>query len=138
MPADGTGEAVQIIKGGAYYATPAPDGKTVFFAKSEIPTEMWRVPTEGGAEEIVPEFTAAGLSGNWTTTKTGIYFLARNSDQSYKIKFYDFAAEQIKEFSGDYKLPANVLTNRVATDGNDFLYSVQDQNACRLMLAELP
>lgn len=35
---------------------------------------MWRIPAEGGAEEIVPEFTAAGFLGDWEMTEAGIFF----------------------------------------------------------------
>ncbi|MBA2737641.1 MAG: hypothetical protein H0U50_12745 [Pyrinomonadaceae bacterium] len=42
-------------------------------------------------------------------TQAGIYFLARNPDQSFKLKFYDFADEQIKDTPGEYKIPSNLM-----------------------------
>ena len=137
MTADGMGEAVQITKGGAFRTTPAPDGKTVFFIKTEFPKEFWRVPAEGGAEEIVPEFAANGFFGIWTMTKAGIYFLAAASDKSILLKFYDFADRQIKDAPGDYKIPLNLDVTFIATDGKVLLCSVIEK-ASHLMLADLP
>jgi len=137
MTADGMGEAVQITKGGAFRATPAPDGKTVFFIKTEFPKEFWRVPAEGGAEEIVPEFEAAGFYNTWTMTQAGIYFIVPVSDQSFKMKFYGFADGQVKDAPGNYKIPSNLDGNIITTDGNVFLCSVMEKSS-RLMLATLP
>ena len=137
IKSDGGGQALQITNNQVALATPAPDDKSVFFVKSVLAAELWRVSSQGGAEEIVPEITTAGFTGSWTMTKTGIYFLARNSDQSYKMKFYDFANRKIKNPLGDYKIPSNVIGCPETTDGTVFLYTAQDQ-ASRLMLAELP
>lgn len=100
MNSEGSGEALQITKNGAYSTLPSPDGKTVFYTKENILDQMWSVPPEGGAEEIVPEFTA-GFFSRWTITKKGIHFLSRSSDQSVKLKIYDFAEQQIKEAPGN-------------------------------------
>ncbi|MEO6588854.1 MAG: hypothetical protein ABIP06_05950 [Pyrinomonadaceae bacterium] len=137
MKADGDGEAVQITKGGAYRATPAPDGKTIFFTKTEFAEEFWRVPAEGGTEEIVPEFTAAGFSGSWIMSEAGIYFISSVSNKNFKLKLYDFTDGQVKNTSGDYKIPSNLDGNIIATDGNVLLCSVIEQTS-RLMLADLP
>ncbi len=136
IPASG-GEAVQITKQGAFESFAAPDGKTVFYTKQIKPAELWQVPANGGAEQNLPEFTRAGFTGSWTITQTGIYFLARTTEQFLVIKFYDFAGKKVVE-SGDYKIPPNIFGNFDATDdGNVFLYSLLDQNASNLMLAQL-
>lgn len=134
---DGSGEALQITKNGAYRALPSPDGKTVFYTKENILDQMWSVPAEGGAEEIVPEFTAAGFFSRWTITKKGIYFLSRSSDQSVKLKIYDFANQQIKDAPGNYKISGTVDNDFISTDGNVLLYNVMESTS-RLMLADLP
>lgn len=140
MPVGGAeSEAVQITKGGAFLALPAPDGKTVFYTKANESADLWRVPADGGAEEKLPEFARAGFIKNWTMTRSGIYFIVRDSDQTLKIKFYDFADEKIKDIPGNYKIPENLFGNLDATaDGDVFLFSLEDQNASSIMLAELP
>ena len=136
MSASG-GEAVQITKNGAFRAEPAPDGKTIFYAKTETSDGVWRVPAEGGSEESIHELAAAPAN-KWLMSARGIYFLARQSDESFHIKFYDFAAGKVKDADGDYKIPPNVQGSPGANaDGTVFLYSLLDQNASRIMLAEL-
>ncbi len=137
MPAGG-GQAVQITKGGAFQSAPAPNGKTVFYSKTEASDGLWRVSTEGGAEENIPELAAAAAN-KWSMSPSGIYFLARQPDQSFKIKFYDFAASQVKDTDGRYKIPFNVQGSPGANaDGSIFIFSLKDQNASQIMLAELP
>ncbi|HRH44959.1 MAG TPA: hypothetical protein PKY82_25195, partial [Pyrinomonadaceae bacterium] len=137
MNSDGSGEALQITKNGAYRALPSPDGKTVFYTKENILDQMWRVPAQGGAEEFMPEFTAAGFFSRWTITKTGIYFLSRSSDQNVKLKIYDFADQQIKDVPGDYKISGTVDNDFISINGKVLLYNVMESTS-RLMLADLP
>lgn len=136
MPAGG-GEAVQITRGGAFQSAPAPDGKIVFYSKAYASDSLWRVPAEGGAEENIPELAAAAAN-QWSASHIGIYFLARQPDRNFKIKFYDFASRLIKDAAGNYKIPPNVQGSLGANFGGDaFLYSLKDQNASSIMLAEL-
>ena len=137
MNADNTGEAVQITTVGAYRPTPAPDGKTVYFTKTGFPTQFWRVPSQGGAEEVIPEFEAAGFNNFWTVTETGIYFIAFAADKNFEMKFYDFADQQIKNASGSYKIPSNLDTNVFTINKNVLLCPVLEKSS-RLMIADLP
>ena len=98
---------------------------------------MWRVGAEGGAEEVVPEFEAAGFSDFWTITEAGIYFIVPVSDQSFKMKFYDFADGQVKDAPGNYKITSSLDGNIISTDGTVLLCTVLEKSS-RLMLADLP
>ena len=136
--ADGTGEAVQITTIGAYRATPTLDGKTVYFTKTGFPGELWRVPAEGGsAEELVPEFEAAGFFNTWLMSEAGIYFIVPVAEKSFDLKFYDFAGGQVKDAPGKYKIPPHLDGTIFATDGNILLCSVMERSS-QLMLADLP
>ncbi len=137
MNALGRGEAVQVTTIGAYRSTPTPDGKTVYFTKTGFPREFWRVPAQGGAEEIVPEFEAAGFFNTWEMTEMGIYFIVPIADQSFKLKFYDFAVGRVTVASGDYKIPSNLDGTIISTHENTLICSVLIKSS-RLALAELP
>lgn len=134
-------EAVQVTHGGnALKAFVAPDGKTVFYTKRTLPEELWQVSAEGGEEKPLPEFVTADFTGNWTMARTGIYFFARQPDQTLRIKFYDFADKKIKDAHGimidkiSSKLRPNIIVN---ADGSRFLYEIFDQNVSNIMLAEI-
>ena len=138
---DGTGEAIQITKGGGFRASPLPDGKTIFYTKSADAKEMWRTPAKGGKEELVPEFAKAGFEQglHWTMTKESIYFFVRETDKGFNIKLYDFATQQIEQIDGNYNIPANLnLRDGMTTNGKIFLFTVQDPLVSYIMLADLP
>lgn len=137
MNADGAGEAVQITTIGAYRPSPAPDGKTVYFTKTGFPNEFWRVSADGGAEEVIPEFEAAGFNNMWHATEAGIYFIAFAAGKNFELKFYDFADQQIKNASGSYKIPSNLDTNVFTIHKNVLLCPVLEKFS-RLMIADLP
>ncbi len=135
--ADGTGEAVQITKNGAYRAMVAPESGAVFFIKPDSLDQLWRIPAEGGTEDAIPEIAAAGFYSLWTVKETGIYFLAKISDQSFKAKFYSFAEGQIKDAPGEYTIPPNLDGFQITTNENILLCSVIEKSS-RLMIADLP
>ena len=135
--ADGTGEAVQITKNGAYRAMLSPDDKTVLFIKQEIPDKLWCIPSEDDDEEILLEFKASKIRNLWTVQETGILFLEANSDQSFKAKFYDFANGKIKDAPGDYTIPPNLDGVQISTHNNNLLCTIIEKSS-RLMLADLP
>ena len=137
MNADARGEAVQITTIGAYRPTPAPDGKIVYFTKTGFPTEFWRVSADGGAEEVMPEFEAAGFNNMWQMTESGIYFIAFAEGKNFELKFYDFADSQIKNASGNYKIPWNLDTNVFTIHENVLLCPVLEKSS-RLLIADLP
>lgn len=137
IPADASGEAVQITRRGAYQAQPAPDGKTIYYSK-ENAAGLWRVPVDGGDESPVAELADAGLSNSWTVTSAGIYFIAHAEQPPYKTKFYDFSTAQTKETSGVDKFPPRLFAGFSASaDGKTFLYALFDQTASSIMLAEI-
>lgn len=149
--ADGRGEPVQITKEGAYRAFPSPDGRSLFYIKEkfalqfsqnkEFPEHLWKVSTDGGGEEPLSEFAAAGFFGVFTVTPSGIYFLSVDADQKPKLKFYDPAKRTIKDAPGDYKLPQDIdrefiFKDVISVSGNALLCTVSTHTS-RVMIADL-
>jgi Tol biopolymer transport system component/DNA-binding winged helix-turn-helix (wHTH) protein len=135
MPSRG-GEAVQITRHGAYLAFAAPDSVGIFYIKSFNAPELWRVSITGGDERVAAEFTAAGFAGIWTMTPSGIYFLTEKTKDVFKIKFFNFADQQIKDMPGDPTISKEIYNNP-ATNGDLFLYSRRNPNPSSIMLAQL-
>ena len=129
-------QPVQITKNGAAFATPAFDNKFIYFKKEGIDKELWQIPASGGEEKLLTEFTSHGFSGSWIMQKTGIYFLVRNSDQSYQMKFYDFADQQIKDAPGSYNIPTDIDANCFTANEKEVLCSVMEKSS-HLTLADL-
>jgi Tol biopolymer transport system component/DNA-binding winged helix-turn-helix (wHTH) protein len=128
------GETIQVTRQGALQAVAAPDS-TVFFSRDN--DNALRRATADDNEQIVPALANANVAKVWTATAKGIYFLADAESETYKIKFYDFQTNQIRDVA-DNKFPANVLGSfAVSPDENTFLYTRQDQNTTSIMLAEI-
>lgn len=149
IKSDGNGEAIQITKDAAYRFFPTPDGKFLYYFKEKFPNQfrqnkqfpehLWRVPTAGGIEEPLPEFSAAGFFGFFTTTPTGIYFLSNNP---LKLKLYDFADGKIKDAPGNYQIPWDIdiefiFKDNISVNKNALLYTVS-KHTSRIMIADLP
>ena len=133
----GTERSVARLFSGNYSISFSPDGKTVYFTKTDFPTQFWRVPADGGAEEVMPEFETAGFNNMWQATEAGIYFIAFVADKKFVMKFYDFADNQIKNSSGSYKIPSNLDTNIFTINETALLCPVLEKSS-RLMIADLP
>jgi Tol biopolymer transport system component len=136
MPATG-GEAVQITRDGGRESYESPDGKEIYYTKGDGITGIWRVPSNGGEEQSVPELSEAGYWRSWTLTRDGIYFVAHALNPPYQLKFYDFKTRRLKEIATTEKAPIWVYPGlSVSPDGKTILFAQSDQSASSIMLAE--
>lgn len=77
IPADGTGEAVQITTEGGFVAQEGPRGKHLYYTKRNAPG-LWKRSREGGEEEhlageITPQDGAA-----WAVREDHLYYVQRS------------------------------------------------------------
>ena len=137
MPATG-GEAVQITRHGGRESYESPDGSEIYFSKAAGVTGLWRIPSGSDEEVAVPELAQAGYWRSWTVTQSGVYFVVRAASPPYRIAFYDFATQRVKDVATAERPPVWVFPAlSVATDGKTVLYTQNDQNASSILLAEL-
>jgi len=138
MPATG-GELIQITRQGGFESFAAPDGRTIFFTKSQNSVGLWQISVDGDTESPIAELSEAAYWRYWTMAKSGIYFVARAEQPPYKIKFYDFSKAQIKEVAATDIAPIWTYTGlSAAVNGESILYVQSNQNASSIVLAELP
>jgi len=71
MPTEG-GDAVQLTRGGGFYAEASRDGRDVYFCRSAVDGTVWRVPAEGGEE--IEVLRGPNSKDSWTLSVGGIYF----------------------------------------------------------------
>jgi Tol biopolymer transport system component len=94
MPANG-GVPTRVTWHGGIAATESRDGFLYYSkdADARLPTSIWRVPVNGGAEEHVVDGLSYSL--NFAVAERGIYFVAsaEASDKS-SIDFFDFATSR--------------------------------------------
>jgi Tol biopolymer transport system component len=90
------GEARQITAHGGACALESRDGKWLYYTKSNGQDGIWRVPPEGGLEEVVLDGLPSGwYSRYWALVENGIYYLnTRNSDRQ-AVEFFPFATRRV-------------------------------------------
>jgi Tol biopolymer transport system component len=145
VPASGEepGNARQVTRGGGFAAIESPDGRHVYFTKRASGTPapenaLWRVPVEGGNEEVVIEGFRSS-HGNWDLTAHGLYFVDEKpspSGTSWVVHFQDFdrrTATEVARLGHPPFLGGPAIS--VSRDGR-WLLSTQRQEDSDLMLVE--
>jgi len=137
MPVEG-GEAIQVTRGGGFYAEASRDGHDVYFCRSVVDGTVWRVPMEGGTEtEVLP---GPSSKDHWTLSGGGIYFTTwrwglRLRSVRYAIQYFDLGSKEVMELSSR-EGPALPLYLSVSPDEQWILYSEVDMQNSELMLVE--
>ena len=145
VPASGEepGNARQVTRGGGFAAIESTDGRYVYFTKKASGTPdpqnaLWRIPIEGGDEEVVVEGLRSS-HGNWDLTADGLYFVDEKpspSGTSWVVRFQGFdrrPATEVARLRHPPFLAGPAIS--VSRDGR-WLLSTQRQEDSDLMLVE--
>jgi hypothetical protein len=135
MPSEG-GKAVQVTRGGGFYAVESFDGKMLYYMKPGrrelIYGPTWKIPTEGGEETLVLDREVH--FANWALRPEGIYF-STSKDKKYTIEFLSFQTGKVtliyQQETSNYR---SCLT--ISPDGQWFLYDDFPPGESDLMLVE--
>ena len=137
------GEAVQVTKKGGQYGFESPDGKFVFYAKSEGSSRrraVWRIPAEGGEEVAVLDSPRPVRGRAWAVVEQGIYFIDRERSEALVaenfLRFFHFDTGRVTQIVSLGEQPAAATQVAVSPDGSWILYVQDDQGGADLMLAE--
>ncbi len=136
IPAEG-GEAVQVTRGGGFYAEESSDGRYLYYAREELPTPIWRVPAAGGDEIEVMRGPVAKWA-DWALCERGLYFATarqKTRGEEFAIWFLDFASGQVTELFRKDGLYAHWFL-AVSPDEEWILYAEQRLPQSELMLVE--
>ena len=93
VPPDG-GTAVQVTRGGGFYAVESEDGRYLYYSKS-LPSGIWRVPLSGGHESEVVKGPVEWE--DWALTRRGLYYATArwqvpDRRQEFTIQYLDFSS----------------------------------------------
>jgi hypothetical protein len=122
MPSQG-GKAVQITKGGGFYALESFNGKMLYYLKpgqqSHDLGPIWKVPPVGGIEEPVVDREIAW--GDWVLRPEGMYFATRTGKKCL-IEFFNFQTGKITPFYQE-ETPNFRGFLAISPDGEWFVYT---------------
>jgi len=132
MPAGG-GAAVQLTTAGGFFGVESLDGQDLFFTKRSFwkgPHGIWRIPIEGGGEEVKIHDRGEGTS--WEVLETGICYLNLQSDTPTVefLKFDSGEVRRVAEVEG-----ASMWGFGVSPDGRWVVYQRQERES-DIMLVE--
>jgi eukaryotic-like serine/threonine-protein kinase len=135
MPSEG-GKAVQVTKGGGYYAVESFDGRFVYYTKpsqqSYVVGGIWQVPRNGGEEALVLD--RAIFYFEWVLRPEGIYFPTW-TDKKYTIELLSFQTGKITHFYQE-ETPNSREYLTISPDGQWLLYGNRPPGNSDLMLVE--
>ena len=142
VPSSGeqAGAARQVTRGGGFAPIEATNGY-VYFARSDKDNQrqsLWRIPVEGGDEEVVvKEYRSSTLS--WDLTDQGLYFVDQESSSSgtsWVVRFQRFDRRHATEVA---RLPLAPFLGgpaiSISPDGR-WMLSTQTEEESDLMLVE--
>ena len=139
IPAAG-GEPVQLTRGGGYEAFPSPDGKFIYFTKTNRTggQGIWRIPADGGADVQV---STSGVTSLWAVAGGNIYWCERpQAGKPGHISVFNPATQQsgklVITLSAEVIISSGSTSLTVSPDEKTILFIRTDRQDSDLMLVE--
>ncbi len=130
IPSSGSGPARQMTRGGGYEAFEGPDGRWLYYAKGRKYRGIWRIPVDGGQEEMV---TGDVREGWWAATRDGLFFVRPEPYAIWKLAFGRASAELVAPIEGQGGLSSGFSAR---FDGRSFLYSQATNRVADVVVAD--
>ena len=129
------GSPIQVTTNGGVFGVESRDGRFFYFAKFDAPG-IWRMPLNGGAEEIrVLDQPGGGTDWDiWALVDNGIYFIAPGAESKDSIGFFDFASEKkVPIFTPDGKSSDGLA---VSPDEKSILFAQEKLSESQIVLVK--
>jgi Tol biopolymer transport system component len=132
------GPAIQLTRGGARESWPSPDGKLLYYTKSQPEGDIWTVPVEGGPEQPAPELAGfKRIAREWGVIPEGIYFISQEDTPRQEVRFFSFATRRVTPLATlGRELIGNLPELALSPDGRSLLTVHLDHEVEDLMLVE--
>jgi Tol biopolymer transport system component len=132
------GHAVQVTRGGGFYAEASWDGRHLYYTNAQGPTGIWRVSVEGGVETEVLRGLVLSWWRDWALSRSGLYYSTtrpRGRVSEYTVQFLDFKSGRTTEV---FRQVGSAGHAGVTVSPNEewILYSEWPEAQSELMLVE--
>ncbi|MCI0663286.1 MAG: hypothetical protein L0220_19650, partial [Acidobacteria bacterium] len=128
------GAAVQVTGTGGFATFESPDGAWLYFTKQHKPG-LWRMPSQGGAEEPVLDSLNPVDWNNWVVVAEGIYFIERAVPDRPVVAFFDLHTRQKTALATPPKFHYNSGLTISPMDGA-ILYTREESSEADLILVD--
>ncbi len=133
----GGGPAQQITQDGGYGPIVSSDNRWIYYAKGNGAPGIWRVPVQGGAEELVIAELEPHFYADWTLFSSGIYFLNAGVRPS-AVEFFDIQSRRrtpIRTIDSVHSWSDGLS---ISPDGRWLLFPQVERLQSDLMLLDVP
>ena len=134
----GGGPAVQLTQDGGYIPIVSADNQWVYYTKGYGAPGIWRIPVQGGTEELVIPELEARFYADWALVPSGIYFLNVHSKPSPTVEFFDFATRHRASIMAVDSIHSWSDGLAVSPDSHWLLFPQVEKLQSDLMLLDLP
>jgi dipeptidyl aminopeptidase/acylaminoacyl peptidase len=139
VSAEGEPKTIQVTKDGGFAAFESPDRQFLYYAKGRTEAGLWRMPIDGGREELVLDRIAPGFWGYWAIGKNGVYFVEWTElRREATLNFFDLATRRVSKIASltNPPIPADSAF-ALSPDERYILVTQVDQSGSDLLMAEL-
>lgn len=134
---DQRGPAIQVTRNGGFGGVESADGKHLYFAKTPLSGEIWRLPVEGGEEEVAlgDSIRSLRLPQNFAVGAGGMVFASSPDPmQSFELRFYSFSNRTTQLIARIDRALGNGMT--LSPGGRWLLYTTMELRSGDLMMVE--
>jgi Tol biopolymer transport system component len=134
----GGGQAIQVTSAGGFAAEESSDGRYLYYSKSEEDGRIWRMPLNGGSEELVrSEPLPFGYARCWALVEDGLYYLdAANVDRP-SVAFFSFATRRATRVTTLPRRVESLNSNlTISPDRRHLLVALTGQTESDIMLTD--
>lgn len=133
VPAGG-GSEVQLTTHGGHAPMASPDGKYVFYAKTEYANpEVWQVPVDGGPERLLSPMIRPATWASWSVVDQGIVFAGPSGKGKPVVGLFDFATHRVTDLGTLDTVPFWIGATR---DGKTLVFDQPGWQQAQIMLVE--
>ena len=130
LPAQG-GTPQPVTSNGGIYAVESFDGKYVYFSRNAQDATIWRVPVEGGVEDLVGGAPKPFDPSHWVLAAAGIYIMDAVGD----LVLFDVDKHRSTTVFHDQRFITD-WSMAVSPDGREVVWAQIDARLADLMLVE--
>jgi len=134
------GTAEQMTSGGGFASAEDSDGRYLYFCRERGGKGIWRIPLNGGPQELVIPGLDNAMWGSWALTSSGIYLIDYNpvtAGGPGQIEFFDFATRTRRPVAKTSRMPVMWdLSLSVSPDASEILYSQLDRGGTELFILD--
>jgi Tol biopolymer transport system component/DNA-binding winged helix-turn-helix (wHTH) protein len=133
VPAEG-GAPIQVTRNGGHAALESPDGRYVYYAKTQYANpEIWQVPVGGGAERLVSPLIRPSSWAAWAVVDKGIIFTGSLGSGAPTVNLFDFASRRVANLATIKTVPFWLGASR---DGKTVVFDQPGWQQAQIMLVD--